>query len=84
MPADYQLGIGEEVLAELVASSRPIQRRLVARLETLKQTPFRAGDYAETDSDGNVNQVLLIDDLIVTYHTDHAVKTIRVLRTEWV
>ena len=84
MPADYKLGIGEDVLAELVASSRPIQRRLVARLETLKLPPFREGDYTETDSDGNVNQVLLLDDLIVTYHTDHAVKIIRVLRTEWV
>ena len=84
MPADYRLGISEEVLAELVASPPSIQRRMVARLETLKQTPFREGDYTETDSDGVVNQVLLIDDLIVTYHTDHAVSVIRVLRVEWV
>ena len=84
MPADYQLGISEEVLAELVASPRPVQRRMVARLETLKANPFREGDYTETDSDGLVNQVLLIDDLIATYHTDHAVKVIRVLRVEWV
>ena len=84
MPADYQLGISEEVLAELVASARSRQRRMVSRLETLKLTPFREGDYTETDSDGNVNQILLIDDLIVTYHPDHAVKVIRVLRVEWV
>ena len=84
MPADYKLGIGEEVLAELVASPPPVQRRLVARLETLKRTPMRDGDYTEPDSDGRLNPVLLIDDLIVTYHTDHAVKEIRVVRVEWV
>jgi hypothetical protein len=84
MPADYRLGVSEEVLAELVASSRSVQRRMVARLERLKLTPFRRGDYQEPDSDGGLNEVLLIDDLIVTYHTDHAVKMIRVLRVEWV
>ncbi len=84
MPADYKLAISEEVLADLVASPPSAQRRLVARLETLKLTPLREGDYAETDSDGGVNQVLLLDDLIVTYHADHAVKVIRVLRVEWV
>ena len=84
MPADYKLGISEEVLTELVASPPSIQRRLVARLETLKHTPFRDGDYVETDGDGVRNQVLLLDDLLVTYHTDHAVKVIRVLRVEWV
>jgi hypothetical protein len=84
MPAEYSLGIGEEVLAELVASPRSVQRRMVARLERLKRTPFRPGDYQEPDSDGGVNEVLLIDDLIVTYHADHADKVIRVLRVEWV
>jgi len=84
MPADYTLGISEDVLAELVASSRSMQRRMVARLETLKAAPFRLGDYTETDSDGVANHVLLIEDLLVTYHTDHAVKVIRVLRVEWV
>ena len=84
MPADYKLAISEEVLADLVASPPSGQRRMVARMETLKMAPFRGGDYAETDSDGGVNQVLLLDDLIVTYHADHAVKVIRVLRVEWV
>lgn len=84
MPADYKLAISEEVLAELVAGTPSMQRRMIARLETLKPAPFRPGDYTETDSDGGVNQVLLLDDLIVTYHADHAVKVIRVLRVEWV
>ena len=84
MPADYKLAISEAVLAALVASPPTVQRRLVAQIETLKVTPFREGDYAETDSDGGVNQVLLLDDLIVTYQADHAVKVIRVLRVEWV
>ncbi len=66
-------------------ASRPaVQRRMVARLETLKGTPLREGDYFERDSDGFLNHVLLIDDLIVTYHADHAVKDIRVLRVAWV
>jgi len=84
MPADYTLSVGEDVLGELVASRPAVQRRMVARLETLKQTPLREGDYIERDSDGLLNHVLLIDDLIVTYHTDHAAKEIRVLRVEWV
>lgn len=84
MPTDYKLSIGEEVLAELVASRPAVQRRMVARLETLKQNPFREGDYFERDGDGLLNHVLLIDDVIVTYHTDHAVKEIRVARVEWV
>lgn len=84
MPTDYKLSIGEEVLAELVASRPAVRRRMVARLETLKQNPFREGDYFERDGDGLLNHVLLIDDVIVTYHTDHAVKEIRVARVEWV
>ncbi len=84
MPADYKLGISEEVLAELIASPPAVQRRMVARIEPLKLSPFREGDYTEKDSDGGVNQVLLLDDLIVTYQVDHAVKVIRVLRVEWV
>ena len=84
MPVDYTLSIGEEVLAELVESRPAVQRRMVTRLETLKMTPLREGDYLERDSDGLLNHVLLIDDLIVTYHTDHAVKDIRVVRVEWV
>ena len=84
MTTDYKLSIGEEVLAELVASRPAVQRRLIARLETLKQNPFRVGDYVERDADGLLNHVLLVEDLIVTYHTDHAVKEIRVSRVEWV
>ena len=84
MPADYTLSIGEDVLAELVASRPAVQRRMVTRLETLKATPLREGDYFERDSDGMLFHVLLIDDLIVTYHADHAVKVIRILRVEWV
>lgn len=44
MPADYKLAISEEVLADLVASPPAVQRRMVARMETLKVTPFREGD----------------------------------------
>lgn len=84
MPTDYKVSIGEEVLAELVASRPAVQRRLIARLETLKKTPLREGDYFERDGDGLLNHVLLIDDLIVTYHPDHAVREIRVSRIEWV
>lgn len=84
MPSDYTLSISEEVLAESVASRPGVQRRLVTRLETLKATPLREGDYFERDSDGLLHHVLLIDDLIVTYHTDHAVRAIRILRVEWV
>lgn len=84
MPADYKLVIGEEVLTELVACRPAVQRRLIARLETLRKTPLREGDYFERDSDGVIHHVRLLDDLIVTYHPDHAVKEIRVARVEWV
>jgi hypothetical protein len=66
----------------LVVASRSDQRRLALILDAVKAAPFRSGDFRERDFQGRVNEVLLVDDWLVTYWPDHAVREVRIVRLE--
>jgi hypothetical protein len=54
------------------------QMRLARILRSLANTPNRPGDYLTTGDDGRIMQNLLVEDWVVTFWADHAVKELRV------
>ena len=80
----YTLVVHESVFLAYCAAPPRMQRRILTELELLKSDPFRLGDFAEPDATGRLNQVLLIDEILLTYWTDHAVREVRVVRIEQV
>ena len=52
--------------------------RLAATCRLLAGNPFGEGDYVTKDQAGRTLQNLLIEDWVVTYWADHAVKELRI------
>ncbi|MGH8017675.1 MAG: hypothetical protein ACREIA_05190 [Opitutaceae bacterium] len=48
----------------------------------LAAAPFTLGDYRETDASGRVVEVLLHEEWLVTFWTDHAVKMVNIVDVE--
>ena len=67
------------VLAKTVGRNK---RRLLALLEGLQGKPFRAGDFQQQDDTGRWNEVVLMENWLVTYWCDHAVREIRVVNLQ--
>ncbi len=78
MPLGYSYVLAES--ASDFARRLPIseQRRLALTCRALAADPFRKGDYATRDETGRILQNLLIEDWVLTYWPDHAVKEIRI------
>jgi hypothetical protein len=81
MPAyDYALG-AEAVHA--FASLPPRHRASLMRLfEHLARHPSQPGDYQEFGASGRIYEIKLLDDMLVTWWTDHAEKEVRIVRIE--
>jgi hypothetical protein len=80
----YEIVLHEEAWAALAAAGRAKQRRIFQTLDEVKNDPFREGDFQEMDATGRVHQVLLMDDWLITYWTDHGACEVRVVRLEQV
>ena len=79
---DYQVVLQPKawtVLAKIVGRNK---RRLLALLEELQGEPFRAGDFQQQDDTGRWNEVALMENWLVTYWCDHAVREIRVVNLQ--
>ncbi|HXC02521.1 MAG TPA: hypothetical protein VNU49_07690 [Opitutaceae bacterium] len=57
---------------------RAEQQRLATACRLLASMPHSEGDYTTTDHTGRVLQNLLIDDWVLTYWADDAVKELRI------
>ncbi len=80
----YELVLSEAAAMTLATASRPAQRKLAVILDEVKAGPFRPGDLQEHDTQGRVNEVLVVGDWLVTYWPDHAGRELRVVRLEQV
>ena len=78
----YEVILHERAWAALAATKGAERRRVIALLDQLKATPFRSGDFRQRDETGRINEVLLLDDWLVTFWSDHAVSEIRVVNLE--
>lgn len=80
----YALVLDEVAVKAIVMAARAEQRRLATILDQVKTAPFRAGDYQQRDKTGRMNEVVLFDDWLVTFWSDHAVREIRIVNLEQV
>ena len=80
----YALVLDETAAMTLATVSRPQQRRLGVILDSLKAVPLRPGDFQQRDATGRLHEVALIDDWLVTYWSDHAVRELRIVNLEQV
>ena len=78
MAAGYSYVLAEAAGEFAFRLSRREQRRLAAACRQLAGHPFREGDYVTRDHLGRVLQNLLVDDWVITYWADHAVKELRI------
>jgi hypothetical protein len=78
----YALVLNETAAMTFATATRAEQRQLAVILDQLKRAPFRAGDYRQKDETGRMNEVVLLEDWLVTFWSDHAVQEIRVANLE--
>jgi len=78
----YEVVLHERAWAALVTAKSAERRWVLLRLDELKKTPSREGDFKQRDESGRVNEVAVLGDWIVTFWTDHAVAEIRVVSLE--
>lgn len=78
----YGLVLSEAAAMRFATAARSEQRQLVMVLDQVKGTPFKGGDLQESDSQGRTNEILVVNEWIVTYWADHASREMRVVRLE--
>ena len=78
----YALVLSEQAAMTLATAPRSDQRKLAVMLEGMKAAPFRRGDLQERDIHGRANELVVIDDWLVTYWPDHAMRELRIVRLE--
>jgi hypothetical protein len=78
MSAGYSYVLSEVASAFAFRLPRAEQQRLATACRLLASMPHSEGDYTTTDHTGRVLQNLLIDDWVLTYWADDAVKELRI------
>jgi hypothetical protein len=78
MGLGYSYALSEQACEFAFRLPRAEQRRLARSFRLLASLPLQTGDYTTTDDAGRVLQNILIDDWVVTYWADHAMKELRV------
>jgi hypothetical protein len=78
----YDYALGAEAV-HVFASLPPRQRsRLIRLFVHLTRHPSQPGDYQETGASGRIYELKLVDDMLVTWWTDHAEREVRIIRLE--
>ncbi len=81
-PGSYSPVFTAEVADILLGLPKSRQRRAVRLAHQLAANPFVRSDYAIPDSDGHMQEHLLIEDFVFTYWIDHAVREVRITDIE--
>jgi hypothetical protein len=80
---DYRLAVKFEAIQFLVSLRKIEQNRIMWWLERLRDSPFTTGQALVVDSTGRYIQVGNVALYRVFHWTDHAVKTVQVIKIEW-
>lgn len=78
----YEAVFSSKAAAFGIGLSKARQRKLVRLISQLADSPSQPGDYAEADDSGRAIQFLLIQDLLIAFWPDHAVKELRIVDIE--
>jgi hypothetical protein len=79
---EYRLEIRFEAIQFLVSLRKIEQNRLMWWLERLRDSPFKTGQILVVDPTGRDIQVSEVAHYRVFHWTDHAVKTVQVVKIE--
>jgi hypothetical protein len=79
---NYRLSVDFDALQFLLLLGKADQGRLEWWLERLSNSPFSTGQSVVVDPDGRDVQVSRVDRFRVFHWTDHAVRTVRVVKIE--
>jgi len=80
---NYGLAAQFETIQFLVSLRKIDQNRLMWWLERLQASPFTAGQAVIVDSTGRDIQISRVDRFRIFHWTDHAVRTVQVVKIEW-
>ena len=78
----YDPVLSSKAAAFLIALSKSRQRKLIALLRQLADSPSQIGDYSEQDDAGREVQFILVRDLLIAFWADHPVKELRIVNIE--
>lgn len=78
----YAFWLSAEASQTLLGCDRRTRQKIEQMLIRLSSSPFATADFQENSPAGRTYDVRCIDDIIVTYWVDHAVKEVRILRLE--
>ena len=82
--SDYDVSVDLEVLQQLLQASAEQREQVIELLARLRRQPFLQGDYREPDDTGRTNEVVLAGNVLVFFWSDHAVKTVRVTKVDFI
>ena len=75
----YTYALAEAASEYAFRLSKREQQRVAKICRTLAGSPQRLGSYTTSDQTGRSLQNLLMDDWVITYWADHAVKEVRIV-----
>jgi len=78
----YEAVLSSKAAAFLIGQPKAKQRKLIALIDQLANSPSQIGDYSEPDDTGREIQFILIRDLLIAFWADHAVKELRIVDIE--
>jgi hypothetical protein len=78
----YEVILHERAWVTLAATRGAENKRLLARLDEVKEQPFRRGDFQQRDATGRINEVVSLGEWLVTFWSDHATAHIHVVDLE--
>ncbi|HSY54443.1 MAG TPA: hypothetical protein VK785_08350 [Opitutaceae bacterium] len=78
----YEVILHAQAWGMLATARESDKGRLLRLLDEIKIAPFRSGDYRQPDETGRMNEVALLDDWLVTFWSDHAVRKIHLVSLE--
>jgi len=79
----YDYALSEEAVQAFTAIPPRQRAKLLRHFAALARQPNQQGDYRESGNSGRAYEVMLIDELIVTWWVDHAAAEVRIVRLEF-
>ena len=79
----FEPAYSQEALAALLKARSTQRYQALAAIQQLASFPMRQGDASIIGPDGRVCQLLLVDEVMLTYWVDDAVAELRIISIEW-
>jgi len=75
----YEYSLDREAVTAFASCSPREQRRLLVAFEQAARHPFSTGDSILPGEQGRENQLWDLGEFVITFWTDHAMRTVRIV-----